>query len=64
MIEVLSNPAYRTKAMKIGAALSPWKEMKDPVGRAVWWVEQVTDNPGVWTIKDFYQKYPVSIQGK
>ena len=26
--------------------------------RAVWWVEQITNNPGVYTMEDFYQKYP------
>merc|ERR1719166_508755 len=64
LTEVLSNTQIRLQSEKLGAALSPWKEMKDPVSRAVWWVEQVMDNPGVWSIRDFYNKYPVSIQGK
>ena len=28
------------------------------VARAVWWLEQITNNPGVYTMEDFYQKYP------
>ena len=62
------------------AALSPWKEMVDPVSRAVWWVEHctvlyctvctvlycrwvehVTTNPGVWSLKQFYSKIPAPI---
>ena len=30
--------------------------------RAVWWVEQTQNNPGVWKLSQFYQKYPVAIQ--
>jgi len=60
--EVLTDKTYKEQAVKLGAALSPWKEMKDPVSRAVWWVEQIQSNPGVWNINRFYQKYPVAIQ--
>ena len=37
--QVLNNPSIKEKAVKLGSALSPWKEMVDPVSRAVWWVE-------------------------
>jgi len=56
--QVLHNPQYKAKAKQVGAALSPWKEMVGPVDRAVWWLEQITNNPGVYTMEDFYQKYP------
>jgi len=56
--QVLHDPQYKAKAKQVGAALSPWKEMVGPVDRAVWWLEQITNNPGVYTMEDFYQKYP------
>ena len=75
--QILNNPKFKETAKKIGSALSPWKEMVDPVSRrekistscpyqfplhrAVWWVEHVTENPGVWTLKNFYGKIPSSI---
>ena len=31
--EILNNPKYKETAKKIGSALSPWKEMVDPVSR-------------------------------
>ena len=31
--EILYNPKFKETAMKIGSALSPWKEMVDPVSR-------------------------------
>ena len=30
---MLSDKTYKDQAVKLGAALSPWKEMKDPVTR-------------------------------
>ena len=33
--QVLNNPSYKNQAKKIGSALSPWKEMVDPVTRLV-----------------------------
>jgi len=56
--QVLHDPQFKAKAKQVGAALSPWKEMVGPVDRAVWWIEQITKNPGVYTMEDFYQKYP------
>ena len=35
-----------------------WFSMFQTDIRAVWWVEQITNNPGVYTMEDFYQKYP------
>jgi len=63
LTEVLNNPSYKNQAKKIGSALSPWKEMVDPVTRAVWWVEHVTDNPGVYSLENFYYKFPSPIPG-
>jgi len=62
LTEVLSNTQIRLQSKKIGAALSPWKEMKDPVSRAVWWVEHISNNPGVYTLRNFYRKYPAPVQ--
>merc|ERR1719234_94398 len=56
--QVLHDPQFKAKAKQVGSALSPWKEMVGPVDRAVWWLEQITNNPGVYTMEDFYQKYP------
>jgi len=56
--QVLHQPEFGARARQVGAALSPWEEMVGPVDRAVWWLEHITKNPGVYTMKDFYQKYP------
>ena len=32
-VQVLHTESYTSQAEKLGAALSPWKEMKDPVSR-------------------------------
>jgi len=60
--QVLHEPKYSEKVKSVGSALSPWKEMVGPVDRAVWWVEHTQANPGVYTMKQFYQKYPTSVQ--
>ena len=54
--EVLQNDNYAKKAQKIGSALSPWNEMVGPVQRSVWWIEHIMNNPGVYSISQFYQK--------
>jgi len=59
--QVLHNPQFQTNATRVGSALSPWKEMVGPVDRAVWWIQHVTENPRVYSISDFYQKYPKPI---
>jgi len=64
LVEVLDNPTIKNQSETIGAALSPWKEMLDPVSRAVWWVEHVTDNPGVYSLNSFYAKTPTLLQNK
>jgi len=60
--QVLHNPKYAQKAKTVGAALSPWEEMVGPVDRAVWWLEHTQKNPGVYTMEQFYQKYPKSVE--
>jgi hypothetical protein len=54
--KVMHCPEYKTKATMVGSALSPWKELVGPVDRAVWWIEHITANPGVYSISDFYPK--------
>ena len=54
--QVLHNEKYAKSTHKIGSALSPWNEMVGPVDRAVWWIEHIMKNPGVYSISQFYQK--------
>lgn len=56
--QVLHEPKYKARAVEMGKALSPWTEMVGPVDRAVWWIEHITRNPGVYSMADFYQRYP------
>ena len=54
--KVLHNDNYAKTTQKIGSALSPWNEMVGPVQRSVWWIEHIMNNPGVYSISQFYQK--------
>jgi len=54
--QVLHEEKYAKNTQKIGSALSPWDEMVGPVDRAVWWIEHIMKNPGVYSISQFYQK--------
>jgi len=60
--QVLHDPKFTEKVKTVGSALSPWNEMVGPVDRAVWWLEHTQSNRGVYTMKQFYQKYPTSVQ--
>jgi len=59
--QVLHNPEYARKAKTVGSALSPWEEMVGPVDRAVWWLEHTQNNPDVYSMEQYYQKYPKSV---
>ena len=53
---VLHDEKFATKMRTLGSALSPWNEMVGPVERSVWWIEHIVNNPGVYSISQFYQK--------
>ena len=54
--QVLHNENYAKTMQTLGSALSPWNEMVGPVQRSVWWIEHIMNNPGVYSISQFYQK--------
>ena len=59
--QVLHEARYKERAASVAAALSPWQALAGPVERAVWWLEQVTNYPTNYSIRDFYQKYPTAV---
>merc|ERR1719510_2702783 len=54
--QVLHDEKFAKKMRTLGSALSPWNEMVGPVERSVWWIEHIMNNPGVYSISQFYQK--------